>query len=92
MIFYFSGTGNSRWVAEQLSQHLGDSLVAISQAMAKQEYEYTLAEGEMLGFVFPTYSWGPAPVMVEFVKKLKKEISNVYLGHYVVLNVMIKNF
>lgn len=71
MIFYFSGTGNSRWVAEQLSQHLGDSLVAISQAMAKQEYEYTLAEGEMLGFVFPTYSWGPAPVMVEFVKKLK---------------------
>ena len=71
MIFYFSGTGNSRWVAEQLAQLLGDKLVAISHAMAVQEYEYTLAGGEMLGFVFPTYSWGPAPVMTDFVKRMR---------------------
>lgn len=71
MIFYFSGTGNSRWVAESLSRLLGDRLIAVSDAFAEQQYEFTLTEGESLGFVFPTYSWGPAPVMVEFARRIK---------------------
>lgn len=74
MIFYFSGTGNSRWVAEQLAQRLEDNLIPISDAIASKNYDYTLAEGEAIGFVFPTYSWGPAPVMTDFIKQL--EIKN----------------
>lgn len=70
MIFYFSGTGNSRWVANELAHKLEDKLVSISDVFASGQYEYSLAEGESVGFVFPTYSWGPAPVMVEFIKKM----------------------
>lgn len=71
MIFYFSGTGNSRWVAEQLAQKLSDRLIPISESCASGQYSYSLADGEMLGFVFPTYSWGPAPVMVDFIKQME---------------------
>lgn len=70
MIFYFSGTGNSRWVANELAHKLEDKLVSISDVFASGQYEYSLAEGESVGFVFPTYSWGPAPVVVEFIKKM----------------------
>lgn len=71
MIFYFSGTGNSRWVAEQLSQKLDDRLEPISEAMVAGKYSFSLTDGESVGFVFPTYSWGPAPVMVEFIKRME---------------------
>lgn len=70
MIFYFSGTGNSQWIAEQLSSILGEKLIAIADAMADKQFTFSLSENEMLGFVFPTYSWGPAPVMIDFVKQL----------------------
>lgn len=70
MIFYFSGTGNSRWAAELLGNSLKDRVIPISESFASGRFSYNLDEGEALGFVFPTYSWGPPPVMEEFVKRL----------------------
>lgn len=81
MIFYFSGTGNSRWVAEQLAARLDDRLIAIGDAVVGQRFSYELAEGESLGFVFPTYSWGPAPVVVDFMKRM--EIRGYYDNTFV---------
>ena len=48
MIFYFSGTGNSRWVAESLGKRLGDAVEDIADVKIEKE-EYTLPEGEILG-------------------------------------------
>lgn len=71
MIFYFTGTGNSKYAASQLAARLNDRLVAIADAMSRDKYAYTLSPSEPIGFVFPTYSWGPAPLMLEFMRHLQ---------------------
>ena len=70
MIFYFSGCGNSKHVAETIAAGLYDNLVFIPEAAREGHYEYTLAEGERLGFVFPVYSWAPPKLVLDFVKKM----------------------
>ena len=71
MIFYFSGCGNSRYMAEKLVQGLNDQLVFIPEAAREGRYDYTLSEGERLGFVFPVYSWAPPRLVLDFVKQLQ---------------------
>ena len=68
MIFYFSGTGNSAWVARQLSRLTGDQAYDIT---ALTELPDVQGEKQM-GFVFPVYAWGVPEVMAAFAKKLKK--------------------
>ena len=54
MIFYFSGTGNSRWVAEQLAQLTGDESCDITALTEVPEIQ----NEKQIGFVFPVYAWG----------------------------------
>ena len=46
MIFYFTGTGNSRWVAEALGTAFDEPLVSIADALneGKDENVYPLRE------------------------------------------------
>ena len=74
MIFYFSGCGNSKHVAEAIAAGLDDTLVFIPEAARENRYEYELAEGESLGFVFPIYSWAPPRLVLDFVKKMTVKI------------------
>ena len=74
MIFYFSGCGNSRHVVETLAAGLNDTLVFIPEAAREGRYEYELAEGERLGFVFPIYAWGPPKLVMDFVKKVTVKV------------------
>ena len=82
MIFYFSGCGNSKHVAETIAAGLNDNLVFIPEAAREGRYDYTLAEGERLGFVFPIYSWSVPKLVLDFVKKLqlKAEPEYVYVA------------
>lgn len=56
MILYFSGTGNSRYVAEQLGRLLGDDVCRLLSVRG-------LCDAERVIWVFPTYSWGVPPVV-----------------------------
>ena len=67
MIFYFSGCGNSRHLAETLAEQMNDTLVFIPDAARENHYDYSLAEGERLGFVFPIYAWAPPKLVLDFV-------------------------
>ncbi|SCJ94749.1 NADH-plastoquinone oxidoreductase subunit [uncultured Clostridium sp.] len=72
MKFYFSGTGNSLYVAK----NIGDSdeeLISISKLMDKkyETYEFTLKENESIGFIYPIYAWGPPKMVIEFINKTK---------------------
>jgi len=64
-IFYFSGTGNSLYVAKQLAAKLGDAeIISIAKVIGK-EIDISC---DKVGIVFPVYAWGPPKIVVEFVK------------------------
>lgn len=69
MLFYFSGVGNSAWLARTLSEKLQEECLAIPDEM-KGEGRYVLKESEAVGFVFPVYSWAPPQIVLDFVQKL----------------------
>lgn len=71
MIFYFSGTGNSRLIAERLAAELSEKLVFIPEAASRGDFSVELEEGESLGFVFPVYCWAPATPVLEFVERMQ---------------------
>ena len=58
-IFYFTGTGNSLFVARKIAQPTGAALVSIPQVISKQR-TYT---DDCIGFVYPQYAAG-LPKMV----------------------------
>lgn len=68
MIFYFSGTGNSKWVAEQLAKRINDKAVDMMSGSGAD-----VTKDEVIGVVFPIYAWSPAEPVVEFVKTLHTE-------------------
>ncbi len=70
MIFYFSGTGNSQWVARQLSDLIGEPLQAINQSSIDST-DYTQRSGERLIFVQPVHSWGPALLALRFIRRAR---------------------
>lgn len=73
MVFYFSATGNSRYVAKRLAQINKDSLYEIG---GREEFDYHIKEGEPIGFVMPTYYWGVPKVVLDFVKAMHIEGSH----------------
>ncbi|MEG2228953.1 MAG: EFR1 family ferrodoxin [Odoribacter sp.] len=75
MICYFSATGNSLWVAIQLSKVLNENLVSIVEALKqeKNEITYHLRQEERIIFVYPVHSWGPAVLVERFITRLKCE-------------------
>lgn len=80
MLFYFSGTGNTRWVAEFLAQELNDRLRFIPDEIGG-DMHYVLKDGERLGFVFPCYGWGVPPFVERFIEQVK--IDNVDYLYFV---------
>lgn len=72
MIFWFSGTGNSEWVARMIAKMLPDDrLVNMAEAVCQGDFSYHLAEGETLGFCFPTHAWNLPLVVDDFFSHLQ---------------------
>ena len=79
MIFYFSGCGNSKHVAETIAMQMNDRLVFIPEAARENRFDYTLAENERLGFVFPVYAWAPPRLVLDFVGRLQFAVKPAYV-------------
>lgn len=60
MIFYFTGTGNSLYVAKKI----GGKFVSIAQAVRQDRQLY---KDDVIGFVFPTYAVGIPRIVQRFV-------------------------
>ncbi|MDE5745456.1 MAG: EFR1 family ferrodoxin [Paramuribaculum sp.] len=63
MIFWHSGTGNTRYVAERLAEFTAQPISYISNAPG-----YKPENGEKIVWVFPVYSWGIPPIVRKNMK------------------------
>lgn len=77
-IYYFSGTGNSLFVAKDIARRTNGKLISIPTMMDN----YTIQiDADIIGIVFPTYyePYGGVPLIVrKFARKLEK-INSKYL-------------
>ena len=71
MILWYSGCGNSRFVADQLSAKLGDSNMVFIPQAARDDMPLEFQDDEILGIVFPVYSWSVPKLVSEFLRKVK---------------------
>lgn len=71
MIFYFSATGNSKYVAERLSKELGEDIVSMSECLKEGNFSFDIKNRERIGFITPTYFWGLPTIVKEFLKNLE---------------------
>ena len=71
MIFYFSGTGNTEWVARQIASAIGEELLFVPDLIRKEMFEYELHVGERIGFCFPTHGWQPPGIVRTFIRQLR---------------------
>lgn len=68
MIFYFSGTGNSKYCADMLADKLKDIVINVAEYIKK---EGKFNSDKPLIFVCPTYAWKIPKVFADFIKKSK---------------------
>lgn len=73
MIFYFSGTGNSLYIAQRIDEAIGGEICSIPKCIRERRTSFQLKPGERLGFVFPTHVWGTPWVVDEFIESLSIE-------------------
>lgn len=69
MVFYFSGTGNSTFVATTIANFLSLKLSFIPETPPEE----LLLPIERVVLVFPVYSWGVPPLVSKFVSEVPKE-------------------
>jgi len=81
MIFYFSGTGNSFYLAKQIAVAQGEDLFSIAKEMDRsaEVLAYEMKENETLGFVFPVYAWAPPKIVMDFVRRMRVSGTEPYV-------------
>lgn len=68
MILFFSGTGNSKYVAKKLAAKAGDEIISVNERIKNGNYNRIQSEKPLV-FVAPIYAGRFPRVMDEFIKK-----------------------
>lgn len=70
MIFYFSATGNSKYVASRISKITGDKIIAIEYCIKQNNFTFAANEYENIGIVIPVFTSALPIIVDDFIKKL----------------------
>ncbi len=73
MIFYFSATGNSQYVAERLAKVYNDETYYMAECLHQNKLAYKLQKDEPLGIVCPTYCLALPSLVETFLDRIKIE-------------------
>ena len=68
MILYFSGTGNSKYVAQRIADALGDEIVNLNDRIKASDTS-SIETGERVIIVTPTYAWRIPRVVRDWLLK-----------------------
>lgn len=68
MILFFSGTGNSEYVAEKVAQTINDELISLND-LIKKDSNGELCSEKPLVFVTPTYGWQLPIIVRDYILK-----------------------
>lgn len=78
MILYFSGCGNSGFVAEELGKALGEKVMPLLELGDGEAMRLELSEGEALGIVCPIYAWAVPRVVEAALERLQLNAKPAY--------------
>ena len=84
MIFYFTATGNSKFIAERISVETGDRIIDIAECIQNDNFTFDLSDHGAVGVVIPVYFVGIPMIAAEFLRKLNI-LKNPGAYFYVVL-------
>lgn len=68
MILYFSGTGNSAYVAERIGKEIQDDVVDVFEKIRNRDYAEIHADNPWV-IVAPTYAWRIPRILQEWLEK-----------------------
>lgn len=74
VIFCYSGTGNSLYAAKKIAASIGAEIRNMRGVR-----DVVDPEEDVIGFVFPTYSWGLPKSAAKFIASLQIENKNAYI-------------
>ncbi|MCD6177196.1 MAG: EFR1 family ferrodoxin, partial [Candidatus Cloacimonetes bacterium] len=72
-IFYFTGSGNSLAIAKRIGEKIGN--YELIQVNSKLDFTKPI-EADIIGFIFPIYSWAMPVMFNKFVKQVNITKSN----------------
>ena len=73
MMFYFSGTGNSKYISELFCKYIDSVCYSIEE---KIDFGQLITSEEIIGFCYPVYGSRVPRIMREFVKKYLEALKN----------------
>lgn len=68
MILYFSGTGNSRYIAERIAKITSDEIVSINDKLKHNDTSKITIQDKLI-FVIPTYAWRIPAIVRDWIRK-----------------------
>lgn len=68
MVLYFSGTGNSKYIAKEIAKDLSDEIISINDRLKDNDTSEINVNGKLI-FVLPTYAWRMPRVVRDWITK-----------------------
>lgn len=81
MIFYFSATGNSKYVAKRIAEATKDQTEDILNYLNEDKKHYTAKQGENIIIVSPCYAFGIPDLVGQFLMRVKMQGSRNYFAY-----------
>ncbi len=69
-LFYYTGTGNSLWIARMLAEELGDAQIYPMSRIPGKSIE---SGADAVGVIFPVHIWGLPPRVIAFIDALAED-------------------